>query len=460
MQQTKTKSLDLSEICNQAHEALSPAASDISGKRGRGRPAGVELCSLLVSTIRQKLFTRGPVEEHLKKTTGKDLAGSTISRRLARTEASQLKAVSERLLGPIGDRQNNPEGYHGRYRLVGIDGTRFTLQNTEAITAKVPKSKCRRSLEDEAGEAAFPDIYASSLVELGPHNPLAVNVGVDCESELELAWDLLKELGKDDMLLGDRLYGVGWFLHQVLENSRCGALLLKVTGSQTSREVEQLDDGSWIVEVDVRSRKRPADIIATHRVREIRYQVTSTDAEGKRTTESYRLWTNLMDCETDPARTLIDLYNGRWEHEGYYRELKLELKKHKYLNAQLMETAHIEVLSMVWASALIARKRQRIAALGEPAPGEDCAAIRSISFALVQEDMRMLWTLQTQVGKVITIDQYQAIADNLSKDTAAYRSPKRRRRTCPRKVRQNVKHWPRVRQRTESNDPIEVSLST
>lgn len=460
MQQTKAYSFDFSSICSGVRKGLAAVTPDTLGKRGRGRPAGVELCLLLASTIRQKLFTLGGVEKHLDKISGTRLAASTVSRRLARVDRSQLEAINQNLLGPIGNRRNNPEGYHGRHRLVGIDGTRFTLQNTEAILEKVPKSKCRRSLDEQSGEVAFPQIYASSLVELGPHNPLAVNVGTECESEMELGCELIKQLGEDDMLIGDRLYGVGWFLHQLIENSQCGAMLLKVSAAQTSREIEQLSDASWIVEVDVRSRRRPADIIATHRVREIRYQITSTDADGRRSTQSYRLWTNLMDCETSPAEALIGLYKDRWEHEGYYRELKLDLKKHKYLNAQLMETACIEIYAMVWASALIARERQRVALLSQSDPSEAPVEMRRISFANVREDMKTLCALQTQVGKVITEVQFKLIAENLAKDNAAYSSPKRRRRSCPRKVRQNVRHWPKVRERTESSDLIEVRLTS
>ena len=237
-------------------------------------------------------------------------------------------------------------------------------------------------------------------------------------------------------------------------------MLLKVSTSRTSREIEQLSDGSWIVEVDVRSRRRPADIMATHRVREIRYQITSTDADGKPSTQSYLLWTNLMDCKAGPAETLIRLYNDRWEHEGYYRELKLDLKKHKYLNAQLMETARIEIYSVVWASSLIARERQRVAPLSQSDPREEPVKMRRISFAGVREDMRMLCALQTQVGVVITVAQFEAIAENLAQENATYCSPKRRRRTCPRKIRQNVRHWPRIRKRTESGDPIEIHVTS
>ena len=61
-----------------------------------------------------------------------------------------------------------------------------------------------------------------------------------------------------------------------------------------------------------------------------------------------------------PTRELIDLYHKRWEHEIYDRELKQTLKKHKYLDSQLMETARVEVFAMVWASALVARQSMQV----------------------------------------------------------------------------------------------------
>jgi hypothetical protein len=413
---------------------------------------------LLVAAIRQKMFNRGGMDEHVEKLVNKGLEASTVSRRLAAISKDRLASVGARLLCPICDRRTNPQGYRRDFRLVGIDGTRFALQNTEAILNEVPKSKSRRSKSDEAGEVAFPEICASSLVELGPHNPLAIEVGTGGESEMELGLELLKHLKEDDMLLGDRLYGVGWFLHNLLTHSRCGALLLKVTGAQTSRSVEQLEDGSWIVEVDVRSRRRPADIIATHHIREVRYEVEVTRADGKRETETYRLWTNLMDCQLDPACELIGLYHRRWEHEGYYREVKLELKKQKYLKAQLLETAHVEILSMVWASALIARERQRLASLqpGQEPPEEP----RQVRFDVVQEHIRTLWALGNLIGKTISEAQFDAIAQSLADEASIYRKPKRRNRTCPRKVRQNQKHWPKLRQRYEDKTNLKVTILT
>lgn len=450
---------DPSWLESQLEQALSQSSP--SAPR-RGPKTALGLALLLVSLIRQKLFQRGALDEHLFKSHGQSLQGSTISRRLRKVDSERLACISDHLLEPIGNPTSNPEGYCGNYRLVGIDGTRFTLQNTPDILERVGKAKAAHCPVGGTQEVAFPQICACSLVELGPHNPLAVNVGSGGEGELTLAAGLLDRLDPTDMLLGDGLYGVGWFLHQLVQFSQCGAFLLKVFSAQTSSAVERLDDDSWIVEVRVRSRTRPADIIATHRVREIRYQVESTNAEGEATIETHRLWTNLIDPHEHPAHKIAELYNTRWEHEGYYKELKLEMKKHKYLSSQLLETAQLEILSMVWASALVARERQRIheqTSKTHPCePSESPEQLRSIRFDLVRENLTTLWTLYESLGDIITEEQYQGFVAKFTRDASLFRSPKRRRRTCPRKVRQSVTHWPKLRQRTQSNLPVKITL--
>jgi hypothetical protein len=448
---------------NWLHDRIDRGLSALSSSRPRRGPkAGVGLPELLVSLVRQKLFRRGALDEHLFKFNAQSLQGSTISRRLRKVDSGRLDRISDQLLEPVGNPEANPDGYLGSYRLVGIDGTRFTLQNTPAILKEVPKAKTAQSPLGGTQEVAFPQIYACSLVELGPHNPLAVSVGSGGQGELTVAGKLLDRLGPADMLLGDCLYGVGWFLHQLTQSSRCGAFLLKVFSEQTSSMVKPLEDGSCMVEVRVRSRTRPADIIATHRVREIKYQVDSVNAEGKAETKTYRLWTNLMDCREYPACELAALYNTRWEHEGYYKELKLEMKKHKYLNSQLLETAQLEILSMVWASALIARERQRIHEKNSEAnpckTGKAPEPLRTIRFDLVRENLATLWTLYESLGDIITEEQYQSFIRKFTNDASLFLSPKRRSRSCPRKVRQSVSHWPKLRTRTQSKIPARITI--
>lgn len=417
----------------------------------RGRPAKFALVDLLIAKMRQKLFTRDSMENHLEDLTGERLAGSTISRRLRQLDPEQLAACSDALLEPLATAENCPNGFYQGYRLVGIDGTRFSLQNTAGITARVEKPKARCNKEDPLVESAFPKLWASSLVELGPHNPIALRVGCNGEGELSLGVDLLPYLGAQDLLMGDRLYGVGWFVDQ-LSKSQVGAFVLKVKDSHTSRHIETLCDGSAIVEIDVRSRKRPADIIAKHRVREIRFRVEATDAQGNPTVSEYRLWTNLMDPSKYPARELIDLYSSRWEHEGFYGEIKLELKTKDYLPAQLLETACVEIFAMVWASSLAARQRMKVCELGKDMEPQ------RVSFAKVRMEMATLLSLAIHIGTIISQEQFQQIVDESHKRLLRRLTPARRDRVCPRKVRKPQKHWPKVRTRTEAKLNLKITL--
>ena len=91
------------------------------------------------------------------------------------------------LLGRLATKSNNTAGYYDDHRLVGMDGTRFTLQNTAAINAKIKKSVSNGYGNHDPSEEGFSRICACALVELGPHNPLAVRIGLENEQEIELA---------------------------------------------------------------------------------------------------------------------------------------------------------------------------------------------------------------------------------------------------------------------------------
>lgn len=106
----------------------------------RGRKVTTPLASLLLSKVRQKLVLIGSAASHLSELSKSKLSDSGISRRLCQTSEEQLLKVSSVLLGGIATQANNPAGYHKGYRLVGMDGTRFTLQNAAAINAKIKKS--------------------------------------------------------------------------------------------------------------------------------------------------------------------------------------------------------------------------------------------------------------------------------------------------------------------------------
>ena len=98
------------------------------------------------------------------------------------------------------------------------------------------------------------------------------------------------------------------------------------------------------------------------RLREIRVRV---HRRGFRS-QLLRLWTSILNERHAPALELARLYAQRWEHELYYRQLKLELRRSDRLQSQTLETAAQEIAAWILSSALIARERARAAGAGIP----------------------------------------------------------------------------------------------
>jgi len=105
----------------------------------------------------------------------------------------------------------HPEAFYKSWRLVGIDGTQFSVSNTPLILTNLTKAASRRM------KAAFAKVGAAVLVELGVHNPLAVEIGQKEESEMVLSKRPLARLPAKCVAICDRYYGVGPFLALLVE---------------------------------------------------------------------------------------------------------------------------------------------------------------------------------------------------------------------------------------------------
>ena len=123
---------------------------------------------------------------------------------------------------------------------------------------------------------------------------------------------------KGALLLADRLYGCAAMVDQV--QTRCTAV-----GSHS-----------------------------LVRVRKVRVAV----GRPGRGAETLRLWTSLLEPQEAPALELAREYAQRWQHELYYREMKLELRTGELLQSHTPETAAQEVAALVVATALIAQTRR------------------------------------------------------------------------------------------------------
>jgi hypothetical protein len=396
--------------------------------RRRGRKPRVALASLLAALVFHVMNATGTLAEHFEMLFEDALNNSACCDRRARLPWQIFADLMQRVLRPLARRRRHPEAFWRGWLLTALDGTQHSITNTPQNNAELPKAKTRR------GRAAFGKICTSVLLELGLHNPLAAAIGHKGQSEWELSLGLLARLPKKALLLADRLSGCAAFAVQALRACRrVGShFLFRARTNIKAKTVRCLKDGSRLVRVPVRKKGQPRIILEWLELREIRVQL---HRKGYRSTE-LRLWTTLLDPATAPAPELVELYAKRWEHELFYREIKRQLRKSGLLQSHTVTTAAQEIAALVLAAALLAQERDRAAAGLVP--------VLRVSFIKLLELLRPLWLTLALGDDLLSEFQKQELTKRFYEKARTYVTPKRRRRVCPRKVRQPVRGWPRL----------------
>jgi hypothetical protein len=408
----------------------------------RGRKPRVPLTQVLPALTFHVMQDTGTLAEHLFQLFRTPLADSSWSDRRLRLPWEIFAELMRRALRPRALPRQHREAFWRGWRLVGLDGTQFSLINTPQVTTTFEKARTRR------GRAAFAKMTTAVLLEIGLHNPLAAAVGRKGESEWALGQRLLAQLPKGALLLGDRLYGVVAFarLAQVTCHAVGSHFLLRASRAVKPRVIKRLRDGSRLVGLAVRAPRSPSRIIAWLEVREIRVQVGRT---GQRAHE-LRLWTTLLDPRTAPALELARLYASRWEHELYFREIKRQLRRSAVLQSHTVETGAQEIAAIVLASAILASERARAATRQIP-------ALR-VSFGQMLTVIRGMWLVLGPFDDIFSDQQKTRVVRRgrtlMRRSLIAPRRP----RTCPRAVRQPVTRWPRLLKPESIESPWQLQI--
>ena len=410
--------------------------------RRRGRKPRVPLTDLLPALTFHVLSGAGTLSEHSSQLFNDPLADSSWADRRGRLPWEVFADLMRRVLRPRATRDQHREAFWGRWRLVALDGTQFSLINTPQVTATLKKARTRR------GRAAFAKITSVVLLELGLHNPLAAAIGRQGESEWALAQRLLAQLPKRALLLGDRLYGVVAFaLAAQAACRRVGSqFLLRASRSVKPRLITRLRDGTRLVGLPVRAPNNPNKVIDWLEVREIRVRV---GRKGHRPHE-LRLWTSLVDPAAAPALELARVYASRWEHELYFREVKRQLRKTDVLQSHTPETGAQEIAAVVLASALLATERARAAAGHVP--------VLRVSFPKVLDWVRASWLALSQFDDVLTDRQMHTFLRRVYTQMGRCVTAERRSRSYPRAVRQPVRRWPRLLHNASIKGPLHFEI--
>ena len=396
----------------------------------RGPSPKLSAWQLLASMVYHALGSAGDLSARARQLFGVDIKDSSLSERRQRIGLAPFRWLMENALRPIAEENHHVASFYQGMRLCGIDGTSWSVTNTPQILKEMGKATARRA------KAAFAKLQMCALVELGTHNPLAASVGLKGEGEWALAEQVLGRLPAGALLIVDRLYGCGEYVEKLVAACATsgGELLVRGRSNIKVRVVETLRDSSALVAINLRKQGGGKHVRGEVRVREIRARVRKP---GGRQWTNVRLWTTLLDAEAYPAMELVELYARRWEQEIFYKELKIEMRGSDVLRSHTPETAAQEVATLLMAASLMALERARAASVGELQP-------LRISFVKTLEKIGALWEVLAVSEGLLDEDTKRQMIERIRESIARESIPKRRSRSCPRKVRQPVGGWPRL----------------
>lgn len=201
-----------------------------------------------------------------------------------------------------------PETRGAWYRdwlLTAVDGTTFTVPDTEDNEREFGRPGSARGER----KAAYPQIHAACLIELGTHAVFDARMDGCAVAETVLIEEMFSAFRSGMLVLADRnIYS----FHRWIKAVDTGAdLLWRVSANLTLRPVELLADGSYLAEV-IPPRKAGR---VSFRLRVIEYTLPGVD-------EVYRLVTTILDPVRGPAKELAALYHERWDIEGFLKQIK------------------------------------------------------------------------------------------------------------------------------------------
>jgi hypothetical protein len=402
-----------------------------------GAPPNLSLPNLIRLGVYHESALSGTRSAHAADLTGLKISDSAISQRVQGLDPALFQNVLDALLRPIADPRLHPQAFYKGRRLIGIDGTQFSIPNGPGVGGVLRKARTRR------GRAAFAKMGMNSLCELGIHNPIAACIGRKGESEMALAHALFKRFPSNALCLGDRYYGAGRCISEllVLCQERGVEFLFRVKKCLQRRVMRTLCDGSALVEIKL------ADG-GLLRVREIEGKIRGRSGLMIRV----RLWTSLLDARAHPGNRLLKLYRDRWEQEMAIGELKQTLHGGGLLRSQKMETALYEVASMIVTQALVARMRLQVAR-------QAGVSVLRVSFGKTLEAAQVLCVVLAEAADLLNATQLRKLGERLLDRVARQLSGRRRDRSCPRAVRQPVCSWPRKRKSCNAYGKFEYEVT-
>ena len=354
---------------------------------------------------------------------------SSLCRARRRLGVGPIRLLFERIARPLADALT-PGSFYAGLRLMGIDGTTYTVPDSEANASAFGYPQGGR------GAGAFPQVRKVSLVELGTHAEQALvlrGIRGKGASEKSMVPGLFRHLKKGMLLLWDRGF-LSYNLWQGVQLRGC-ELLARVSTRLVLRPVRTLADGSYTANLYPSSHDRTRARWGIL-VRVIRY--THDDPARVGCGQDHLLLTTLMDAEAHPATGLIRLYHERWEIELTYDEQKTHMTAPRATKpAHLRSETPLGVIQEVYALSIGHYATRSL--MAEAAEGEGLDPDR-LSF------LGCLHIIRTRMPECPADlaereSWFRALLGELSKE----RTEPRRNRINPRVIRVKMSKFPKKR---------------
>jgi hypothetical protein len=233
---------------------------------------------------------------------------SAIFQARERLGAEPLKALFDRVAAPLATEQT-PGAFLAGRRMVAIDGTTLDVADTA-----VNDEHFGRPGVNKGERSAFPQARLVALAECATHAMFDAEIDAYTVSELALARRLVDRLEPGMVLLADRGF-TGFALWE--QASATGAdLLWRAKSNVVPRQIEALEDGSWLGELRAKNKELSTPHVV---VRVVEYQIDDGRGEPM---GPFRLFTTMLDPDEVTATELAAAYAQRWEIESAFDELK------------------------------------------------------------------------------------------------------------------------------------------
>lgn len=227
-----------------------------------------------------------------------------------------------------------PKVRYGGRRLLAVDMTTLALPPYAAVRAAFSSPT-----DSKGKEAKAPQATLTVMWDVGTNTPFDWRLEACYSSERFAAYDMIGQLGADDLLLADRGYPSRRMFHDIEQRGATYLIRMPLGKAGGFREARAfaLDESRWDSEVGIHEdRARTGE--PTLRVRLMKHRLP--------TGEIAVFATNLLNVAEHPPQALCALYCHRWNIETAFREMKVWHGLENF-NARFGNGIHQEVSALM-----------------------------------------------------------------------------------------------------------------